>query len=302
MSMKNFNNTFGNRTLDLPACSAVPEPTAPPRAPWRSYNEEKNNLGKNRKEFHAFRQSLFDTRVLYIFVCFSYEEVTFMNLVEPATDPCTSGWGGSRLHATQSSAPISSTLCLWWWQGFLPHCICVLFCLKRDLRGFLSCVLLHVTEFAHSLLLIPICTAVGTMPAWFCPFPTGYILDCARTCIFAQNSCISYLTWTDSWFLFIITITGFLQATKKHGRPNVFRRDIFFYIIHVHFQGLVRFNPLNPVLNPIHYLLALLGAHHFLHVSRIRVKLLTFRLLMSYIYGAPILDVSRSHTTTQHSR
>jgi len=61
-------------------------------------------------------------------------------------------------------------------------------------------------------------------------------------------------------------------------------------------------NPLNPELNPICYLLALLGAHHFLHVSRIRVKLLTFRLLTSYIYGAPILDVSRSHTTTQHSR
>ena len=31
-------------------------------------------------------------------------------------------------------------------------------------------------------------------------------------------------------------------------------------------------------------------------------KGLTLRLLMSYIYGAPILDVSRSHTTTQHSR
>ena len=62
------------------------------------------------------------------------------------------------------------------------------------------------------------------------------------------------------------------------------------------------FNPLNPELNPICYLLALLGAHHFLHVSRIRVKLLTFRRLMSYIYGARILDVSRSHTTTQHSR
>ena len=60
-------------------------------------------------------------------------------------------------------------------------------------------------------------------------------------------------------------------------------------------------NPLNPELNPICYLLALL-AHHFLHISNIRVKLLTFRLLMSYIYGAPILDVSRSHTTTQHSR
>ena len=62
------------------------------------------------------------------------------------------------------------------------------------------------------------------------------------------------------------------------------------------------FNALNPELNPICYLLALLGAHHFLHVSRIRVKLLTFRRLMSYMYGAPILDVSRSHTTTQHSR
>jgi len=61
-------------------------------------------------------------------------------------------------------------------------------------------------------------------------------------------------------------------------------------------------NPLKPELNTICYLLALLGAHHFLHVSRIRVKLLTLRLLMSYIYGAPILDVSRSHTTTQHSR
>ena len=70
-------------------------------------------------------------------------------------------------------------------------------------------------------------------------------------------------------------------------------------------------NPLNPKLNPICYLLALL-AHNFLHVSRIRVKSLTLRLLMSYIYtyiyiyiyiyGAPILDVSRSHTTTQHSR
>jgi hypothetical protein len=32
------------------------------------------------------------------------------------------------------------------------------------------------------------------------------------------------------------------------------------------------FNPLNADLNPIYCLLALLGAHHFLHFSRIRVK------------------------------
>ena len=76
----------------------------------------------------------------------------------------------------------------------------------------------------------------------------------------------------------------------------------FIFYTYFSFFLLSCINPLNPELNPICYLLALLGAHHFLHVSRIRVKLLTFSLLMSYIYGAPILDVSRSHTTTQHSR
>ena len=43
------------------------------------------------------------------------------------------------------------------------------------------------------------------------------------------------------------------------------------------FCGKPLVNPLKPELNPICYLLALLGAHHFLHVSRIRVKLLTLR-------------------------
>jgi len=33
MSMKNSNDTTGNRTRDLPACSAVPQPTAPLRVP-----------------------------------------------------------------------------------------------------------------------------------------------------------------------------------------------------------------------------------------------------------------------------
>jgi len=49
------------------------------------------------------------------------------------------------------------------------------------------------------------------------------------------------------------------------------------HILHVsrirvkgHFKG--HFNPSNAELNPICHLLALLGAHHILHVSRIRVK------------------------------
>jgi len=33
MSINNSNDTIGNRTSDLRTCSAVPQPTAPPRAP-----------------------------------------------------------------------------------------------------------------------------------------------------------------------------------------------------------------------------------------------------------------------------
>ena len=61
------------------------------------------------------------------------------------------------------------------------------------------------------------------------------------------------------------------------------------YVFHSHmllcvFHIVLVINPLNAELNPIGYLLALLGAHHFLHVSRIRVKSLTLRQLMSFIY------------------
>ena len=73
-------------------------------------------------------------------------------------------------------------------------------------------------------------------------------------------------------------------------------------ILFITYYAVCWINPLNTELNPICYLLALLGAHHFLHVSRIRVKSLILRLQISHIYGAPILDVSRSHTTTQQSR
>jgi len=94
-----------------------------------------------------------------------------------------------------------------------------------------------------------------------------------------------------------------LSKAKASHSQRVCAEDSFSSSHFLH-EGLLLspINPLNPELNPICYLLALLGAHHFLHVSRIRVKLLTFRLLTSCIYGAPILDVSKSHATTQHSR
>ena len=65
----------------------------------------------------------------------------------------------------------------------------------------------------------------------------------------------------------------YIHKVKDKRKYNTFQDTLFLDI-----------NPLKPELNPICYLLALLGAHHFLHVSRIRVKLLTSRLLMSYIY------------------
>ena len=51
--------------------------------------------------------------------------------------------------------------------------------------------------------------------------------------------------------------------------PNVFLGNPFLKNLTLHSY----FDPLNAELNPICHLLALLGAHHILHISRIRVKL-----------------------------
>ena len=45
-----------------------------------------------------------------------------------------------------------------------------------------------------------------------------------------------------------------------------------------------------------------LSSYFVTKILRTLLRHLTLRRLMSYLYGAPILDVSRSHTTTQHSR
>jgi len=54
MSMKKSNETNGNQTRDLLACKAVPQPTAPPRAPGRRVGMEKGTkvkkTGKKRRK------------------------------------------------------------------------------------------------------------------------------------------------------------------------------------------------------------------------------------------------------------
>jgi len=48
MSMKNSNDTIGNRTQDLPACSAGPQPTAPPGVP--NFRLSSDNISKSNVE------------------------------------------------------------------------------------------------------------------------------------------------------------------------------------------------------------------------------------------------------------
>ena len=129
------------------------------------------------------------------------------------------------------------------------------------------------------------------------------------------RNCFLILAYSTSWNGWIKLSTSRLSLGLKISVNCAWRWNVFlitsficsrfWVVLRLHAQNkhwnAEEFNPLNPELNPICYLLALL-AHHFLHVSRIRVKSLTLRLLISYIYGAPILDVSRSHTRTQHSR
>jgi hypothetical protein len=46
MSMKKSNDTIGNQTRGLPACSAVPQPTAPPRAPSKHADDSNKHIVK----------------------------------------------------------------------------------------------------------------------------------------------------------------------------------------------------------------------------------------------------------------
>ena len=73
-------------------------------------------------------------------------------------------------------------------------------------------------------------------------------------------------------------------------------RKLYEYLNTLYGQNVEFFLCLNAELNPVCHLLALLGAHHFLHVSRIRIKSLTLRLLMLYIYMEHLFLMFLDHT------
>jgi len=58
MSTKNSSDTIGNRTRDLPACSAVPQPTAPPRGLLSGDDGQKSPAGNTGYKASAWARKL----------------------------------------------------------------------------------------------------------------------------------------------------------------------------------------------------------------------------------------------------
>ena len=112
--------------------------------------------------------------------------------------------------------------------------------------------------------------------------PTSYITLFSQACTGLRNFNIFMVVLCTTrisiynYFNFVLVMSTYCQPFCTNYSPAL--------------------NPLNAELNPICYLLALLGVHHFLHVSRIRVKSLTLRLLMSYIYMERLFLMFLDHT------
>jgi hypothetical protein len=101
------------------------------------------------------------------------------------------------------------------------------------------------------------------------------------------NELHSFLDWYKFAYSLLFTavllnIYFYWWGYRRHSIVTC-RRYWLCEVYSIKYDDLFKFNSLNAELDPICCLLALLGAHHFLHVSRIRVKSLKFRLL-SYIY------------------
>jgi hypothetical protein len=94
---------------------------------------------------------------------------------------------------------------------------------------------------------------------------------------------------------------------------NQFIPEAIYVNLVVSSSGLTRFNPVNAELNPISHLMALLGAYHILHVSRISVNLpgpssssrmdvssfgcvssLSLYLVLNFVISSRTVDICRS--------
>ena len=118
------------------------------------------------------------------------------------------------------------------------------------------------------------CISPGNLLFHHVPFHRGLVTDC-------NVEPVTYISPSSFPYAFVILAVHFISYQNGHAVLSLCKSLSITYMKLIKFEFLWIINPLKPELNPICYLLALLGAHHFLHVNRIRVKLLTFRLLMS---------------------
>jgi len=115
--------------------------------------------------------------------------------------------------------------------------------------------------------------------------PESLHVSSTHVLIIRRINCIN-IKYVYSRFYVLLTVHLGIILVNEQLDAQFFFMYVYSKSLHVsstHVLIIRRINTLNPELNPICYLLALL-AHRFLHVSRIRVKSLTLRLLMSYIY------------------
>ena len=101
---------------------------------------------------------------------------------------------------------------------------------------------------------------------------SGSNLGCVKAShTFSVQQCFYYLIWL-CFTILIQQIINPLNAKLNHI-CHLLALLRAHHILHVsRIRVKEHFNTLNAQLNPICHLLALLGAHHILHVSRIRVR------------------------------
>jgi len=152
--------------------------------------------------------------------------------------------------------------------------------------------ILDFTDWAYCAILMGlncIYTWVGTVSLWctiFC-YETFTLFKTRWRNACTPPMCWQFFTW---WWLLV---------TKTCSKLHIIVYIVVF-LMNNHF-GYTTIQQDGAYQKKIFTCLSqLIPSHPFL--GNFKTKLLTLRWLMSYIYGAPILDVSRSHTTTQHSR
>ena len=123
---------------------------------------------------------------------------------------------------------------------------------------------------------------------WFCirgRLLDVWLLDAVRQSlggVSLETCCASYKYEIKFWHTVASCWISYVNYVMMHGSTNIKFTNAKEAIEVYAYKNIKRklyktnatiwFNPLKPELNPIFYLLALLGAHHFLHVSRIRVN------------------------------